>query len=109
MSSYRKIDQVAEWLLERGVPMTARQMIEAGFLFDDMSETTNMTVGGCLAGISNNPRYVIAKHYVNDGGRRMVAVQVKDIRPEAKRPDEPGKRELSMWRQLLTRKNGVCA
>lgn len=104
MSSYQKTAQVAQYLLDRGVPMTARQMIAEGFFFEDMSEVNNVTVGACLTAICDNSRYVTEREYLNDGGRRMVAVRVRGILPEPKKPTEPSRDEMAMWRQLLTRK-----
>lgn len=99
-----KTNAVAEWLYNRGVSMTARQMIRAGFQFQGEHKATNTNVGQCLTNLCDNPRYVIEKCYVQDGGRRMLSVLVKDIKePAAPKRQSHEQRINAMWRELLTR------
>lgn len=108
MSSYTKAKQVAEYLLERGVSMTAYEMYDEGFRFDFRHKTDPTTIGLALAHLSNSDKYVLEKTYVKSSrGYRRMAIRVTAIKAPAKKEQEPGTEQLAIWRQLLTRKSGM--
>lgn len=106
MRAYAKTRQIAEYLIAKGVPMTGEQMFEAGFRFEDGSETTAKKVRYALSNLAASSMYDTECSYVQEGKARRMYVRVKSITPYHERvAAEPGANERELWRQLLTKKS----
>lgn len=106
-----KSEQIARFLLKRGTFMTARQIYDAGFRFEDGEETSPNLISVLLNKLHLSGRYVVERNYMGEGGNRVNLVKVISIADtrygnRGASADISGT-ELNIWRQLLTRKPGV--
>lgn len=110
-SKPNKTEQIARFMLGKGA-MSSREVFEAGFKFNDGVETTVSGISVLLNKMHHSSRYTVERHLRGYGGGTITMVKVLEIKG-AKSGDQGEAGELSttkgtMWRQLLTRKNGVA-
>lgn len=105
-----KSEQIARFLLKRGTFMTARQIYDAGFRFEDGEETSPNLISVLLNKLHHSARYVVDRSYMGEGGNRVTLVKVISIADtrygNRGAPADITGTELNIWRQLLTRKTG---
>lgn len=105
-----KSEQIARFLLKSGTFMTARQIYDAGFRFEDGEDTSPNLISVLLNKLHLSGRYIVERNYMGEGGNRVNLVKVISISGSRygnrAAPAEITGTELNIWRQLLTRKSG---
>lgn len=113
-SNANKSEQIARYLLQHGDYMTARQMADAGFTYEDGTVDSAGQIGSVLNKLHESSRFVVDRVTVSKKGcgrsTRETRVKVLSIAP--RRPtdsngvDVAGS-EPNLWRQLLSRRGNA--
>lgn len=107
LGKLNKMEQVAHYLFEQKKPMTAKQVYEAGFRFQDGEPTTIALISARMCKLHESACYSVEREYTDCAGPRMLSVAVKAILATGGRKSpEPGPAELGLWRQVLRRRPG---
>lgn len=99
-----KTEQIAEYLLAKGIAMTARDLFNDGFRFHGLTETTVSGISAIMNKMHCSSRYDLERKMRTTGDDRTAMVRVFAIR-DASSYNKPGiktkRSEFEMWRSLL--------